>query len=196
MQTLKTIAVYCGSSAGNSNKIIEEAQRVGRFLAENDLELVYGAGKIGIMGEIAEAALQRNGRIIGVIPDFLKHKEIVHLGLSELYTTSTMHERKMKMYELSDAFIVLPGGFGTMDEFFEILTWAQLGLHQKPIGLLNIDGYYDDLLAMFLKMVSKKILKQENMDLVLTAESIESLYSKMQDYQPKTIPKWLAKDQT
>ncbi len=188
---LKKLAVYCGSSAGNSPKIKSEARRVGQFLAKGQIDLVFGAGKIGIMGLVVESVLENGGNAIGVIPEFLKHKEIVHLGLNQLITTKTMHERKQIMTDLSDGFVILPGGFGTMDEFFEVLTWSQLGLHQKPIGILNVDGYYDDLLQLFDKMVEKRILKKENQDLILVADNMPSLYEQMINFSPKATPKWL-----
>jgi len=194
MPILEKIAVYCGSSEGNSPLIADAAREVGMFFAEHHIKLIFGAGKIGVMGQVVGPLLENSGEAIGVIPKFLKHKEIVHSGLTELITTETMHERKMKMFKLSDGFIILPGGFGTMDEFFEILTWAQLGLHQKPIGLLNADGYYDDLLRLFANMVHKRILKQANLDLIIQGDAIEDLYRKMQDFQPQVTPKWLKKE--
>ena len=167
MNDLKTIAVFCASSEGNDTKIISEAQRLGKTLANENITLVYGAAKIGVMGKIAQASLDNHGKVIGVIPEFLKLKEVVHLGLTELITTDNMHERKLKMHELSDGFITLPGGFGTLEELFEIITWAQLGLHQKPIGLLNINGFYNDLISMLETMVAKGLLKMANFELLI-----------------------------
>lgn len=192
--TFEKIAVYCGSSPGNSEKINETAHQVGQFLAKKEIELVFGAGKIGVMGMLVESLLNNNGKVIGVIPEFLKTKEIVHADLTELITTKTMHKRKEIMCEISDGFIILPGGFGTMDEFFEVLTWAQLGLHQKPIGILNVDNYYDDLLNLFKTMIAKKVLKQANLNLITVSDNIEELYQKMIDYEPQATPKWLNKN--
>lgn len=196
MKTLNSIAVFCGSSEGNDTRILEQATELGRLLAQEEIAVVYGAAKIGIMGKVAEAALAHKGKVIGVIPEFLKLKEVVHLGLDELITTDNMHQRKLKMHDLSDGFITLPGGFGTFEELFEIITWAQLGLHQKPIGLLNSNGFYDDLLAMLETMVSKGLLKMENYEMLIVDTEVTSLLEKMKHYKPKTVPKWLKADRT
>jgi hypothetical protein len=196
MNDLKAIAVFCGSSEGNDTIIISEAEILGQTLAQEDITLVYGAAKIGIMGRIAQATLNNHGKVIGVIPEFLKLKEVVHLGLNELITTSNMHERKLKMHELSDGFITLPGGFGTFEELFEIITWAQLGLHQKPIGLLNINGFYDDLIGMLETMVAKGFLKIDNLELLIVDKDISSLINKMKHYKPQEVPKWLKANRT
>ncbi|WP_289021812.1 TIGR00730 family Rossman fold protein [uncultured Salegentibacter sp.] len=193
---LKSIAVFCASSDGNNEKIYAESYRLGKTLAQKNIQLVYGGSKLGLMGQVATGALQNNGKVIGVIPDFLKTKELVHTGLSRLITTRDMHERKLKIHELSDGFIALPGGFGTFEELFEIVTWAQLGLHQNPIGLLNIDGFYDDLIAMLKTMVRKGLLKKENFDLLIIAENTEELLEKMYHFKPMPVPKWMRKDQT
>jgi uncharacterized protein (TIGR00730 family) len=145
----KSIAVFCASSDGNDPAIYEEAYKVGSFLARQQIEVVFGGSRLGLMGQVAKGALDNNGEVTGVIPDFLKTKEVVHTGLTNLITTEDMHGRKLKMHDLSDAFIALPGGFGTLEELFEILTWGQLGLHRKPIGILNSNGYYDDLLSLW-----------------------------------------------
>ena len=196
MNDLKAIAVFCGSSEGNDTIIISEAEILGQTLAQEDITLVYGAAKIGIMGRLAQATLNNHGKVIGVIPEFLKLKEVVHLGLNELITTSNMHERKLKMHELSDGFITLPGGFGTFEELFEIITWAQLGLHQKPIGLLNINGFYDALISMLETMVAKGFLKIDNLELLIVDKDISSLINKMKHYKPQEVPKWLKANRT
>jgi uncharacterized protein (TIGR00730 family) len=165
-------------------------------LAKNQITLVYGAAKIGIMGIIARASLDLHGKVIGVIPEFLKLREVVHLGLHELITTNNMHERKLKMHELSDGFIALPGGFGTLEELFEIITWAQLGLHQKPIGLLNSNGFYDDLINMLERMTMKGLLKFENLSLLIVDDNIDTLLDKMRAFKPKSVPKWLKVERT
>ncbi len=188
---MNTICVFCGSSAGNDIDIIEKGYELGTLLAERDISLVYGAAKIGIMGKVAAGVLEHHGKVIGVIPEFLKKKEVVHLGLSELITTANMHERKFKMHELSDGFITLPGGFGTLEELFEIMTWSQLGLHRKPIGLLNINGFYDHLLKLLLHMVEKGFLKKENYELLLVDTSIPALLEQMENFKPQAVPKWL-----
>tara|TARA_R110002073_G_scaffold336257_2_gene531265 strand:- start:4212 stop:4805 length:594 start_codon:yes stop_codon:yes gene_type:complete len=196
MNDLKAIAVFCGSSEGNDTTIISEAKALGRTLAKENITLVYGAAKIGIMGKIAQSSLDNHGNVIGVIPEFLKLKEVVHLGLTELITTNNMHERKLKMHELSDGFITLPGGFGTLEELFEIITWAQLGLHQKPIGLLNINGFYDDLIKMLETMVAKGLLKMTNFELLIVENDIDRLLDKMRNFKPQSVPKWLKPDRT
>lgn len=194
MNSINTIAVFCGSSEGNDLKIIEDAKVLGETLASKHITLVYGAAKIGVMGTVASAVLDNKGKVIGVIPEFLKLKEVVHQGLHTLITTETMQERKLKMHELADGFIALPGGFGTFEELFEIITWAQLGLHQKPIGLLNSNGYYDALITMIETMVAKGFLSIDNMELLLVANTVEGLINKMQNFKPKPKPKWLKKD--
>jgi len=192
---LKSIAVFCASSAGNDEKIYTEAYRLGKVLAEKKIKLIFGGSKLGLMGQVAAGSLENGGETIGVIPEFLKTKEVVHTGLTQLITTKDMHERKLKMQELSAGFIALPGGFGTFEELFEIVTWGQLGLHKSPIGLLNINGFYDDLIAMLKKMVRKGLLKKENFDLLLIGENIEELLEKMHNFKPMPVPKWMNKDQ-
>ena len=196
MKVIKTVTVFCGSSEGNDVKIIDQAKQLGATLAKENISLVYGAAKIGIMGKVAQAALDNHGKVIGVIPEFLKLKEVVHLGLHELITTNNMHERKLKMHELSDGFITLPGGFGTFEELFEIITWAQLGLHQKPIGLLNCNGFYNDLIAMLETMTAKGFLKIQNLDLLIVDDNIDSLLHKMRNFEPTAVPKWLKANRT
>lgn len=196
MNTLKSIAVFCASSDGEDKQIFEQAYATGAYLAKNGIDLIYGGSKLGLMGQVAKGALENNGKVIGVIPDFLKTKEVVHLGLTNLITTQNMHERKLKMHDLSEGFIALPGGFGTLEELFEILTWGQLGLHKHPIGILNSANYYDDLLKMMDNMVEKGLLKRSNMDLVLVASTIEELVEKMRNFIPIEVPKWMNKNQT
>lgn len=194
--TIKSIAVFCASSDGNDAIISDESYRLGKILAQRNINLVFGGSKLGLMGKVAAGSLNHGGKVIGVIPDFLKTKEVVHPDLSELFTTRDMHERKLKMHELSDAFIALPGGFGTFEELFEIITWGQLGLHKNPIGLLNINGFYDELIAMLKTMVRKELLKKENFDMLLIAEDIGELLEKMHNFKPLPVPKWLNKEQT
>ncbi|MDC7997839.1 TIGR00730 family Rossman fold protein [Gilvibacter sediminis] len=194
--SLDRIAVFCGSSSGNDMAITDAAQKLGQLLVAQQIELVYGAAKIGVMGEIAKAVLDAGGYVTGVIPEFLKRKEVVHLGLSELITTKNMHQRKLIMSERSDGFIALPGGFGTLEELFEIITWSQLGLHQKPVGLLNINGFYDPLINLLEGMVRKGFLKMENFEILLVATEPEQLLDKMRSFVPKNVPKWLTQDRT
>ncbi|MBT8252376.1 MAG: TIGR00730 family Rossman fold protein [Flavobacteriaceae bacterium] len=191
---MKSVAVFCGSSEGNDQRIIDTAYKLGQILACEGLSLVYGAAKIGLMGQVARGAIEKDGKIIGVIPDFLQNKEIVSDGLSELIITKNMHDRKVIMYDRSDGFLIIPGGFGTMDELFEIATWGQLGLHTKPIGILNVQGYYDNMISQFKVMVHHGILKQENLDALLVDRDIDKLLNKMKNFIPRPQPKWLDKD--
>ncbi|WP_339754023.1 TIGR00730 family Rossman fold protein [uncultured Winogradskyella sp.] len=191
---MKSISVFCGSSEGNDEKIVDEAYRLGETLAEQNITLIYGAAKIGVMGKVAQGVIDNKGETIGVIPIFLKTKEIVHSELTELIVTDNMHDRKVIMYERSDGFIIIPGGFGTMDEFFEITTWGQLGLHTKPIGILNTNGYYDALIAQCKMMVERGFLKQDNLDAVVVDVTIIGLLEKMNNYKPLPAPKWLNKE--
>jgi uncharacterized protein (TIGR00730 family) len=196
MNKLTKICVFCGSSDGNDQLITESAKRLGKVFAERGITLVYGAAKIGVMGTVAESVLNNKGHVVGIIPDFLKKKEVVHLGLSELITTNNMHDRKLKMQEISDGFIALPGGFGTLEELFEIITWLQLGLHQKPIGLLNSNGFYNDLLEFIENMVRKGFVSMDNFKLLLVDDTIEDLVHKMETFKSPQIPKWLSSDRT
>ncbi|MEO8589280.1 MAG: TIGR00730 family Rossman fold protein [Flavobacteriales bacterium] len=149
---MQRIAVFCGASAGNDTIYHDAAQGVGRAIAARGMGVVYGGGHVGLMGAVADAALQAGGEVLGVIPGFMVEKELAHNGLTELLVVRDMHERKMRMHERSDAVIALPGGFGTMDELFELLTWRQLGLHAKPMGLLNVNGFYSPLLEQVARM--------------------------------------------
>lgn len=192
----KSLAIFCASSDGVDVEIYKEAYAVGEFLANNNIEIVFGGSRLGLMGQVAKGALDSNGKVTGVIPDFLKTKEVVHTGLTKLITTDDMHGRKLQMHDLSDGFIALPGGFGTLEELFEILTWGQLGLHKKPIGILNSNGFYDDLLKLMEKMVNKGLLRKENMDLVLVSGNLDELLDKMNAFRPMPVPKWMNKNQT
>lgn len=194
MRELNVICVFCGSSDGNDQQITSAAIRLGEIFAERDITLVYGAAKIGVMGTIAKTVLENKGKAIGVIPGFLKKKEVVHLGLTKLITTKNMHKRKLKMHELSDGFIALPGGVGTLEELFEIFTWLQLGLHSKPIGLLNCNGFYTDLLNLLENMVRRSFISMENYSLLLVDTTIEGLLIKMQEFKAPPIPAWLSVD--
>jgi uncharacterized protein (TIGR00730 family) len=195
LKTMKSITVFCGSSFGSHDIYKEQAFLLGQTLAKQDIQLVYGGSETGLMGTVANGALSENGRVIGVLPQFLQTKEIAHKNLTELIIVETMHERKTKMNELCDGVIVLPGGYGTLEELFEMITWAQLGLHKKPIGILNIDGFYDDLIKLIQTMVDKEFLKQVNKDMLLVSDTIEELLEKMRNYQAPTVWKVISKDE-
>ncbi len=188
---MKNVVVFCGSSLGNQKGFREQAQMLGLLLGESGIGLVYGGAKVGLMGSIADAALAAGGSAIGVLPRFLGTKEIAHDKLTRLILVDTMHERKAKMAELGDGFIALPGGFGTLEEIFELLTWAQLGLHQKPIGILNVQGYYDFLLSQLDSMVQNGLLQAKNRALVLVSDSPEGLIEDMENYRPVATKKWI-----
>jgi uncharacterized protein (TIGR00730 family) len=188
---MKSICVFCGSSAGSSPEYIVAGRSLGETLAKQGIRLVYGGAAVGIMGAVANGVLECGGEVIRVIPGFLSKKEIRHEGLTELITVDSMHQRKQKMTELSEGFIALPGGFGTLEEFCEILTWDQLGLVRYPVGILNVNGYYDHLLALFDHMVSQELLKILNRELVIHDKTIDGLLGQMRVYQPQEVPKWL-----
>ena len=190
---MNSAAVFCGSSEGKDPTIILEAHRLGQYLANHNITLVYGGAKIGIMGQVASGAKEHGGKCIGVMPRFLMKKEIVSDALDKLIITENMHDRKLKMYEESDAFVILAGGFGTLDEFFEIVTWGQLGLHTKPVGILNLNGFFDPLLQQARLMVDKGFLKKENFQAIIVESDIERLFIKMQNYEPQPVEKWLSK---
>lgn len=193
---MKSIAVFCGSSLGTALIFKETARQLGEMLAQKQITLVYGGGKLGLMGIVANAVMEYGGRVIGVIPRFLSTKEVAHNGITELIMVETMHERKLKMSDLCEGVVVLPGGFGTLDELAEMLTWAQLGLHQKPIGILNVDGYYDPLDNLFRTMEENGLLKTINRKIALFADNLEELFTLMENYRPIPVKKWLDKEQT
>ncbi|MFH7014577.1 TIGR00730 family Rossman fold protein [Flavobacterium sp. FlaQc-52] len=191
---MKRISIFCGSSFGTEAIYQEQATLLGQTLAKQNIELVYGGADVGLMGALADGALSEGGKVIGVLPGFLRSKEIAHKGLTELILVESMHERKTKINDLSDGVIALPGGFGTLDELFEMLTWAQLGLHKKPIAILNINGYYDSLLELTHTMVEKGFLKNVNQEMLLVSDSIDDLLEKMRNYNPPTVGKWIDKE--
>ncbi len=192
MNNIQSVSVFCGSSLGSDESFFSGAVTSGKFLADNHINLIYGGAKVGLMGTVADACLKNGGYVIGVIPHFIQDKEIAHTDLSELIVVESMHERKTVMYEKSDAAIIMPGGFGTLDEMFELLTWGQLGLHQKPIGVLNVNGYYDFLLKFLDHMVDSGLLRKANRDMVIEATTIEELFYKMLHYDAPNKPKWIA----
>lgn len=177
---MKSICVFCGANAGTDPIYTQTATQLGEHIALHGYRLVYGAGNVGLMGVVADAVLQHGGKALGVIPEFLEKWEVAHYGLDELVLTNTMHERKAIMAEQADAFVALPGGYGTLDELFEILTWRQLKLHQKPIGLLNVKGYFDPLLSMVAQMEQEGFLKAENRALLIVETQIDTLFEQLQ----------------
>ncbi|WP_261512720.1 LOG family protein [Chryseobacterium paludis] len=192
---IKRLTVFCGSSFGTDSIYEEQAYLLGKRLADEQIGLVYGGSKTGLMGTIANGVMENGGEAIGILPHFLQGKEIAHKSLTDLILVETMHERKTKMNELSDGVIALPGGYGTLEELFEMMTWAQLGLHQKPIALLNINGFYDDLLKMSQTMVEKGFLKEANQKMLIVDDQIDSLLNKMKNYQAPKVEKWISKDE-
>ena len=188
---MKRITVFCGSSIGTEKIFENQAFLLGQTLACLEIGLVYGGANIGLMGAVADGALSNNGEVIGVLPNFLKEKEIAHKNLTELIIVETMHERKTKMNELSDGVIALPGGFGTIEELFEMLTWAQLGLHKKPIAVLNINGYYDHLINLIQVMADRRFLSEANQQMLIVSDNINSLLELMKNYTSRTVGKWL-----
>ena len=188
---MKAITVFCGSNSGFKEVYQQQAFLLGKKLAGENIGVVYGGARIGLMGAVADGALQNGGKVYGVIPEFLRSKEIAHEGLTELILVTSMHERKVKINELSDGVIALPGGFGTMEELFEMLTWAQLGLHKKPIALLNTNSFYDYLIRAAETMVIEGFLKKSNLDILLVDDQIDSLLKKMKAYRAPEVPKWI-----
>ncbi len=191
VSAIRRICVFCGSSAGTRPAYREAARQLGHALAENRIGLVFGGGKVGLMGAVADAALERSGEAIGVIPHALVAREIAHPGVTEMRTVNSMHERKALMADLSDAFIALPGGYGTLEEFCEALTWSQLGIHKKPCGLLNVEGYYDPLIEFLDAAVAEGFLKAENRQLVIVDTDAEAMLSALEQFQPAAREQWI-----
>lgn len=188
---MKRVLVFCGSSPGRLPQYTERAFEVGGMLAERGLETVYGGGSVGVMGALADGALAAGGAVIGVIPRRLVESEIAHAGLTKLHIVETMHERKAIMSELSDAVIALPGGSGTLDELFELFTWRQLGLHDKPIGLLDIAGYWQPLLAFLHHAVNERFLPAEDLDTLLVEPDAAVLLDRLASHHSRVLDKWL-----
>lgn len=187
---MKTIAVYCGSSAGINPIYMKEARKLGEILVENGIDLVYGGATVGCMGAVADAVLEAGGKVIGVIPEKMKSVEIAHQKLTELHVVKTMHERKALMADYADGFIALPGGSGTLEEWFEVFTWAQLGYHQKPCALLNINNYYSPIVSLFDHMIEQGFVKSEYKELVVIDNDSNELINKLKNYEAAYIHKW------
>ena len=193
---MKTICVYCGSANQASREYFQAARLMGETLARHGLALVYGGGKTGLMGALADSVVEHGGQAIGVIVESMNTPELAHTRLQRLEVTATIHQRKSRMYELADGYIALPGGYGTLDELFETLTWAQIGEHSKPVGLLNVNGYYDALLAMLDRALQEKFLFPEHRRALLCDSQPEALLEAMRAYQPvpEAVKRWLRQD--
>lgn len=189
---MKSVCVFCGSNAGNDPRFLAEAEALGMALAAKGLTVVYGGASVGLMGAVADAALNAGGRVVGVIPRALMRKEVAHAGLTEMHVVETMHERKALMAQRSDAFIALPGGYGTLDELCEILTWAQLRIHEKPIAVLNVAGYFDKLLGFFDDATAAGLLRAPHRKMLLVGEGTASVLEALESYVPPTaVEKWV-----
>jgi uncharacterized protein (TIGR00730 family) len=193
---MKSVCVYCGSSPGRQEAYSDAARDLARSLVDRNIRLVYGGASVGIMGLVADTVLQLGGQAVGVIPEALVRREVAHKRLTELHVTQSMHERKMLMAELSDGFIALPGGIGTLEELFEAWTWAQLGLHKKPCGLLNIAGYFDALTTFLDHAVAEQFVKQPHHSMLLVERDPEALLDRFGSYQPPAVTKWVEEDET
>jgi uncharacterized protein (TIGR00730 family) len=192
---IKNICVYCGSSPGLNPAYTRAATMLGKTLAERDIGLVYGGAAVGIMGVVADAVLANGGKAIGVIPKALAVKEVAHEGLNELHVVESMHERKAMMADLSDGFIALPGGWGTLEEIFEILTWAQLGFHRKPCGLLNVEGYYDDLIRFLENAFTQQFVNDLYRPILITADEPAKILDQFAVYRAPAVRKWMGEDE-
>ena len=190
VHSISSICVNCGSNIGRNTVYLDAAVELARYLAEHKIRIVYGGAAVGLMGKIADTALELGGEVVGVIPNSIADK-VGHRGLTKLHLTNTMHERKALMFELSDAFIGLPGGYGTLEEIFELLTWAQLGENQKPCGLLNVNGYYDGLLSFLDYSVAEGFMRIEHRKMLLTATTSHDLLAAFRKYLPPSVPKWI-----
>lgn len=195
MVALSAVCVFCGSSRGEGERWAEAACDLGTLIAERGIDLVYGGGQVGLMGEVADAALAAGGRVIGVIPSGLFSREVAHRGITELHEVDSMHERKALMYDRSDAFIALPGGFGTLDELAEVVTWTQLGLHGKPTVLLDVDGFWDSFVALLDRMMVSGFLRPKNRDLVHVRDTPEAALDHLVAAEPVYVEKWITDDE-
>ncbi|GAA4203422.1 TIGR00730 family Rossman fold protein [Pedobacter jeongneungensis] len=190
MNKLNSVCVYCGSNFNGDVQLRNAIKQLAETLVKQQIKLVYGGGSVGVMGVLANDVLELGGLVTGIIPQFLMDKEVGHKGVTEMIVTDNMHQRKQKMADLSDGFVILPGGFGTLEEFFEVLTWLQLGLHNKPIGVLNVNGFYDPLFAQMEMMVQSRFLKPANRDLVFNEADAEILIDKMDNFSAISDEVW------
>lgn len=196
MSTLQSVCVFCGSNPGRDPVYERAARAMGETLAARRIKLIYGGGGIGLMGAIANAAMDAGGEVIGVIPHALRQKELAYHKLTELHVVDTMHQRKQMMADLSQGFIAMPGGFGTFEELCETITWAQLGLHNKPIGMLNVNGYYDGMLAMFDHAAAEGFVSQRHRQMILASPDPNGLLDEMMAYEGPPTEQWLTRDAT
>jgi uncharacterized protein (TIGR00730 family) len=192
---ISRICVFCGSSLGARREYAEAARRIGQVMVERGIGLVYGGASVGVMGEVADTVLAGGGEVIGVIPRALATKEVAHAGLADLRIVESMHERKAQMADLADGFVALPGGFGTLEEFFEVVTWAQLGIHHKPCGLLNAAGYFDRLVEFLEHSVAERFVRTDHRRMVLLEQDPARLIDRMEAYEPPSVRKWIEEGQ-
>jgi uncharacterized protein (TIGR00730 family) len=193
---MRAVCVFCGSSAGIDSAYTSAARTVGQLLGDRGLTLVYGGGRVGLMGQVADAALTAGAHIVGVIPEALQAREVAHLSLPDLRVVASMHERKALMAQLADAFVALPGGAGTLEEFFEVWTWALLGIHRKPCGILNVAGYFDGLLTFIDHSVAQQFVRPEHRAMVLVDDDPGRLFDRLASYAPPAVPRWLGRGET
>ncbi len=193
---MRRICVFCGSSAGRDTQYARAAKELGRTLAERRIGIVFGGGRVGLMGHLADSALAAGGEVIGVIPESLMAKELGHRGVTDLRIVGSMHERKALMASLADSFLALPGGFGTFEEFCEVVTWTQLGLHAKACGLLNVGGFFDPLLTLFDQATREGFIEAKHRAIVIDDEDISRLLDRLMNYQPPQEPKWIGRAET
>ncbi len=191
LHRLRNICVFCGSSAGEDPRHLEAASTLGRLMVRREITLIYGGSRMGLMGRLAQTVLDEGGRVVGVIPRVLLNREVAHTGLTELIVTESMHERKTEMAGRADGFIAAPGGLGTLEEFFEVLSWAQLGLHGKPCGLLDANGYFDDLVKLLDRIRHEGFMQEAHRRMILVASSPSALLDQMADYAPPPVPQWI-----
>ena len=193
---MRSLCIYCGSSSGDDPAYVDAARSTGAELARRGIEVIYGGAHVGLMGQVADAALAAGGRVIGVIPQQLVRKELAHRQLTALHITSSMHARKAKMAELAEGFLALPGGVGTLEEIFEIWTWAQLGLHGKPVGLLNVGGYFDHLVRFVDHATASGFVRPEQRGMLIVEPTIGALLTRFEAWVPPVVEKWIARDET
>lgn len=195
-EDLRSLCVFCGSSAGEDDRYLQAASDFGTLLADHDIRLVYGGGQVGLMGRLADTVLGEGGEVIGVIPDALVRREIAHRELTDLRIVDSMHERKAEMARLADAFVALPGGLGTLEELCEVLTWAQLGLHGKPCGILDVAGYYEPLVQLLDHMVKEGFVARSHRSMVVVEDDPSTLLERLRAYEPPSLPRWIEEDDT